>query len=357
MSTRSFVMRCDAAPVIGAGHLVRCVALALALQRQGHVVEFLSRPSRSAEEHLGGLGLQVTWSAETSGGVDDTLSETDADATIALALDRGAGCVLVDHYGADIAYLRALRTAGLAAAVIDDRADRDLRDADWLLNQNLGAPSLPYRTRPDAVLLLGPGYALLRPEFVLRRDRMQRTYGPDDRRVLVTFGGGDTSPYCLETLESLEHIEKPLEVRCVLGFDATQDRGLEALAETSHHAVELLRGVDSMAEQMCWADVSANAGGSTCWELLCLGVPMVVARLDAGETGNAATLPAAGLALAAESPAAVGQAVEALLADPARRRQLSLGGARLVDGAGADRAAVSLAAVAAPVGEVIRADH
>lgn len=350
-------MRCDATPVIGAGHLVRCVALALALQRQGHVVEFLSRPSRLAEEHLEGHRLQVTWSADASGGVDDTLSEMDAEATIALAFDRGAGCVLVDHYGADIAYLRTLRAAGLTVAVIDDRADRDLRDVDWLLNQNLGATSLRYRTRPGAVMLLGPGYALLRPEFAFLRDSLQRTYGSDDRRVLVTFGGGDTFPYCLEALESLGRIGRRLEVRCVLGSDATQDRGLGVLAEKSKHVVELLRGVDSMAEQMCWADVSVNAGGSTCWELLCLGVPMVVARLNADDTGNASTLPAAGLACGVESPAAAGPAVEALLADPARRQQLSLDGAQLVDGAGADRAAVSLAAVAEPVEGVIRADH
>ena len=108
-----------------------------------------------------------------------------------------------------------------------------------------------------------------------------------------------------------------------------------------------------MADAMCWADVSVNAGGSTCWELMTLGVPMIVARLDPDETGNAVTLPAAGLAIGASSPLEAGRGIDGLLCDATLRERLSRQGMQLVDGTGAARAAESLARLLTRVDEVV----
>jgi spore coat polysaccharide biosynthesis predicted glycosyltransferase SpsG len=120
--------------------------------------------------------------------------------------------------------------------------------------------------------------------------------------VLVTLGGGDTADLCATVLE----------------------------------------GLDDMATQMSWCDVSVNAGGSTCWELLCLGVPMVVMALSSDQSRNPPALMEAGVAVAVGTPPEAAAAVLELLDDPARRAAQSHTGTTLVDGAGAARAAASL---------------
>jgi UDP-2,4-diacetamido-2,4,6-trideoxy-beta-L-altropyranose hydrolase len=272
-------------------------------------------------------------------GVEGDLSQLDLEVTVETTRAAGSDCVVVDHYGARAAYFEGIKAAGLKLAVIDDRADRDLRAADWVLNQNMAASTLEHRVGPQATLLLGLRYALLRPEFPAARAALDRRFSTEDRRVLVTLGGGETTDLCSSVLAALEEVEQELEVRCVVACPSEE---LGARARRSRHQVAILAGVGDMATQMAWCDVSVNAGGSTCWELLCLGVPMVVTALSSDQSRNPPALAEAGVAVALASPLEAAAAVAGLLDDPARRASMSQAGMTLVDGAGAGRAAGSL---------------
>jgi UDP-2,4-diacetamido-2,4,6-trideoxy-beta-L-altropyranose hydrolase len=266
------------------------------------------------------------------------LSETDLERTIEIAHESGSNLVVVDHYGADAAYFEAIRAAGLTLAVIDDRADRDLRAASVIVNQSIAAPTLDIQASTEATLLLGPRYALLRPEFAATRATLERRFTAGDKRVLVTLGGGDTADLCIAVIEAVQDVDSRLEIRCI-ATDASE--ALERAAGNSPHSVTVLPGVDTPAEHMAWCDVSVNAGGSTCWELLCLGVPMIVLALSSDQRRNPPALQSAGVALAVDSPAAAARAVPTLLADPGRRSGMSAAGMELVDGAGAARVTAS----------------
>ena len=337
--TLRIVIRCDGSPATGAGHVTRCRALASALLDQGLEPIFVTRAQTFGLAILESAGFACK--SIPTFGPENALEEGDLEATIAAAQDGGTACVLVDHYGAAPWYFEALRNAGLTLAVIDDVAERDLRAANWILNQNLGATDLPYRTSEDAVFLVEPVYALLRPEFGAARASLSREFSAEDRRVLVSLGGGDTANLCADVLSGLEAVTRPLEVRCIVTdsvIPATVERRLKASA----HDVTLLRGVDDMAAQMTWADVSLNAGGSTCWELLCLGVPMIVVALSSDQRRIPQALEEAGLARRITSVDAAGQAVVTVLADPKERAEMSFRGQTLVDGRGAQRVATSL---------------
>lgn len=339
-SRTALLVRLDATPEIGAGHATRCGALAHALRSLGARVAFAATPA-SAERVSplveAGFAVHEVPAADVR-----ALGPADLAATVETAEAVGAAGVLVDHYGADGSYLDGLRAAGLDVAVVDDLADRDLSAARWVLNQTLGAEALPY---PEgAVTALGPAYALLRAQFADERARLLRSFEPGDRRVLVTYGGGDTALVAGRALAALDAVELPLEVRVALGSDAPPPRTLADAARRSHHAVELLGHVRAMAREMAWADVSLNAGGSSCWELACLGTPMVVTPLSRDQVPIASALDTAGAALAVPEPAleGAGAVVDALLRAPRRRAALSAAASRLVDGHGAHRAAASL---------------
>jgi UDP-2,4-diacetamido-2,4,6-trideoxy-beta-L-altropyranose hydrolase len=337
VTPQGILVRLDSTPEIGAGHAVRCHALALALRFRRVPVAFATQAPLRV--HLAAIerdGFPVTPlpTADVR-----ALGPADLEATAALAVAQGAGCVLVDHYGADAAYLRGLARSGFDVAVVDDLADRDLSDACWILNQNLGAERIAY-PGPAA---LGLRYAMLRPQFAADRARTARTFAAENRNLLVTYGGGDTSELVARVLDGLEQSAPGLDVRIILATTGRPTVHVDVLGG-ARHQVGLLGKVADMGTQMAWADVSLNAGGSTCWELACLGTPMVATALSPDQEPNVRALVSAGAAVAVgaaeleNAPAVAG----ALLADPVRRAAMSRVASSLVDGRGAARAAASL---------------
>ena len=75
---------------------------------------------------------------------------------------------------------------GARVAVIDDLADRR-HDCDLLIDQNLGRRASDYagRTPAGCRLLIGPQYALLRPEFAALRAALE--VGADAKFIDLTF--------------------------------------------------------------------------------------------------------------------------------------------------------------------------
>lgn len=328
------VIRCDGSGSLGLGHVSRCLSLARALRSLGVPVLFAMRPLEEAVlTRVADAGFPVS-RLPLPAGESDVLGADDLGALLETATGAGASTVLVDHYGASAEYLGILRSRGLGLAVIDDVGDRDLSAADWILNQNLGAEALSVRHRPGAALLLGPRYALLRPEFARIRAEQRRSFYADDRRVLLTLGGGDARAALRALLESLEDFSRALELR-LLG------RTLPSLTGLASHRVEALQDPPDVAASMAWADLSVNAAGSTCWELACLGIPMLLAVLSPDQEAIAAALVRYGAAVAfsARDPSDLPARVEDLLGRPERRRVLSEVGRGLVDGRGAERAA------------------
>ncbi|MCB9850404.1 MAG: UDP-2,4-diacetamido-2,4,6-trideoxy-beta-L-altropyranose hydrolase [Phycisphaerales bacterium] len=355
---RNIVIRCDGGPDIGMGHVVRCLALARALASRSIRARFAMRgPQGGAADRVRDAGFPVD-AVGTASQCGAWLDDADCRATIEYAGAADAAVVLVDHYRADPEYLAKLADAGLRVALIDDVADRDLIAADWILNQNPAGLSLKYRVRDDCTVLRGPEYALLRPEFADARASLHRECHDDAWRVLITLGGSDVAARLAAIVEALEPARRTLDVRCVLAGSADNAVLVQAAGD-SRHRVQVLTDVADMAAQMAWADVAVTAGGSTCWELCCLGVPMVVTELSGDQTYNTAFLGERGIAVnvgrwdGAATPTSAAEAVGALLGDATKRSAMSERGAALVDGRGADRVADSLGVLVHARGEVV----
>lgn len=202
------VFRTDASIQIGTGHVMRCLTLADELTRQGHECRFICR------EHPGHLGCLVN-----SKGYDLTLlpppsdqplqqtnSETDdyelwlgapwqedARQTLDAISSLNPDWLVVDHYALDAHWERTLSSTVDKIMVIDDLANRP-HECTLLLDQNLGRIASDY----DELLpttcqrLIGPRYALLRPEFAaLREQSLKRRGKPELKRILISLGGVD----------------------------------------------------------------------------------------------------------------------------------------------------------------------
>ena len=331
------LFRADASTEIGAGHVMRALALADAFQRRGGRCLFaLNREAEPLHEMLIRRDHEVTSLSAPSG------SPGDIESVSALCRERGAVALIVDGSFAGLDYERELAARGVSVVAIDDGAGRETA-ALVLVNPNAGAERADYHCDRPGVRLCGPRYALLRPEFVQRRRRRRPTASPHPC-VLISFGGSDPAGGTARALDCLPDSPK-LRVIAVLG--AQQARTAETLeaaerAARRGHAVEVMVSPPDMAALMTAADAAISAGGGTLLELAHLGCPALAFVVADNQSRGCRALAAAGCLAGGEDLRELGDAelsgqIAAFLADPGRRRASADRARKLVDGLGASR--------------------
>jgi UDP-2,4-diacetamido-2,4,6-trideoxy-beta-L-altropyranose hydrolase len=276
----------------------------------------------------------------------------DADETRAALAAAPPDWLVVDHYALDARWQRAARPAGTRLMAIDDLADRP-HECDLLLDQNLGHEAGDYDGLVPAACtrLVGPRYALLRPEFAEMRAAAlaRRAEGRGLRHLLVTMGGVDRADATSAVLTALLAAPLPADCRItvVMGGQAPALERVRALAARMPWPTEVAVDVPDMADRMAEADLAIGAGGATTWERCALGLPGITVETADNQAGIAAALARAGAGLAPGALAERGfaRALRAALAeasDPARLRALSQAAAAICDGEGAGRVLAGL---------------
>lgn len=302
------VFRADASYAIGSGHVVRCATLARQLRDLEWDVTFLCRGDLPGNFNSwieaqgfnlitlpGGAGEQV------HGGYDDWLGvsmQSEIEQACA-AIDR-IGCadwLVVDHYAINREWETALKAVASKTLVLDDLADRR-HNCDLLLDQNYCRGfEVRYKdlVPTECVQLLGPTYALLRPEFASLA-KSKRALSEPPRSVLAFFGGTDPcglSGIAIEALRMLKQNIPALEADIVMGAANQHQRGLvERYSELEW--LRLHGQVSNLAELMRNADLALGAGGGTLWERCLLGLPSVVAVASDNQRESCEALAAAG---------------------------------------------------------------
>ncbi|WP_165176968.1 UDP-2,4-diacetamido-2,4,6-trideoxy-beta-L-altropyranose hydrolase [Desulfovibrio sp. ZJ369] len=277
MST--ILIRADAAPRMGTGHVMRCLALAQAARREGLDVQMICRlgvdwlRERLAREDIPLHGLPAM--PPVAEAPDDLLRQLQTANLPAPGTATVPIWVVLDGYHFDTACQKAVMQAGYRLLVIDDYAHLPEYHCDVLLNQNIGAELLTYQGNIGRKLL-GLDYVLLRQEFWdAQKKAQQRSRPAQPRNILVTLGGGNC----------IEHLEKVAADMClpelagrtirVIQGAMDADRIREAFAQCPAQ-LEILPRVGDMPALLLDTDLCITAGGSTCWELCCLGVPFLV---------------------------------------------------------------------------------
>ncbi len=336
------VFRFDASPRTGAGHAVRCLALAEALAASGWRCALASGAAASAVvpalQRCGHERLELACAAAEEAGA------------LAGRWPRGCGLLVVDHYGREAAFEGACRPWARRVMVINDLADR-AHDCDVLLDQTPGRRPEDYATLvPGGCrLLLGPRYALLRPQFAAARGaalKRRRAGGPV-RRILVFLGATDPDNVTATVLEGIGRAGVAAEVDVVMGAGAPHLAAVRAQAEamSGKVPVTVTVGAGDMAALMAAADMAVGAAVAASWERCCLGLPAVVLVVAENQRAGAKALAAAGAARLLEGPAAitaehVAAAVDDLCRSADERRRMGLAAADLCDGRGVARVVV-----------------
>lgn len=349
------VFRTDASLQIGTGHVMRCLTLADALRERGAQSTFICRPHAG---HLLDLIQQRGHTANVLAPADDAFTATadpthakwlgtdwasDAAQTLQALSGQVADWLVIDHYALDRRWEQALRPHTRRIMVIDDLADRP-HDCDLLLDQNLGRQAKDYGglLSRHTQTLIGPAYALLRPEFAQWREHsLQRRAQPQLKNLLITMGGVDQDNTTGQVLDALTRCElrTDLRITVVMGPTAPWLAQVQAHAAAMPRSTQVLAGVSNMAQLMAQSDLCIGAAGSTSWERCCLGLPTIQLVLAANQKEINAALELAESVLTVQLDDLKTElpSVFAQLASPAVLCRLSKNAAVVCDGLGASK--------------------
>jgi UDP-2,4-diacetamido-2,4,6-trideoxy-beta-L-altropyranose hydrolase len=298
------VIRVDSSDRIGSGHLMRCLSLAYCLRKHGATIQFISREHpehlirRAEDESYQVMRLPAPLPGSTTDGeyaswrgVPETL---DANETIAAIGEACPDWLVVDHYGLGREFESVVAPFVKRMMVIDDIGRAHA--CDLLLDQNWVGNNGP--TRYDGLVpehccrLLGPGYALLQPEYATLQRR--RSDHSAVRRVLVFFGGSDQTN---ETGKVLKALSQPRHAGLVVDIVLGSAHPMAAQIRRSAARRPLTRvhsSIPSLASLIADADVCIGAAGTTTWERLSLEVPSIVVTQSDNQVSTAKALAQSG---------------------------------------------------------------
>ncbi|MFB7947233.1 hypothetical protein ACFC6L_20205 [Kitasatospora phosalacinea] len=341
-------LRADASAAVGGGHVMRCLALAEELRRQGAEAVLLG-----SVDGLDWLrGQLAERRLELLPGPSDPAGLVEA--ARAAALDA----VVLDSYALAAECSAALRSAGLPVAVIVDGSTRG-QSADLVIDQALGSPDmssvLPETTggaggeRPHR--LGGFEHALVRGAVLAARDGAGPGPGSGPGavpHVLCFFGATDPYGAAPDAVAALLATGLPVRLTVVAAGPGVRG-AVEALAVGPGQVVRVTPPVADLPGLAREADAVVTAAGSSVLDLLCLGRAVAVLVVAEAQWPVYRAVVDAGLVVglgALESLRGAGgarvravAALRELLADGSARAGLGRRGAAAVDGAGCARVA------------------
>ena len=212
-------------------------------------------------------------------------------------------------------------------------------------------------------ILAGPWCAMTLGDLGADVIKVENPDGGDDTRHLGTaIQGGERTYYlCVNRNKRSIAIDfrTPEGQQIIRGLAAQSDVLIEnyKLGDLARYGLDyetlraglrlpgarLRRNVTDMPELMRWADLAVTAGGSTCWEAACLGLPLCSLVIAENQLASARRLARAGTAEVMEpgpagwEPDKLAGVLDALAHNSARRAQMTTAGRALVDGRGAER--------------------
>lgn len=283
------VFRVDSSITIGAGHLSRCMTLAEELIKRGASVQFICR------EHKGNLiallenkgiatgVLPMMKNACNKNGLHDewlgATEEQDSRDTLSIIGETSPDWLIIDHYSVSRKWQIKLKEQVKNILVIDDLIDKP-QYCDALLNQNFIIDGqLKYKdlVTKNCDLLLGPDYALLKPEYLATRNALTEKNNSVER-VLIFFTTGDDAGETLKAMQGVNRCENVHHVDVVVGLNNQYKTEIENYCAENNWLYHCQ--IDYMHDLIAKADLIIGGCGASTWERCTLGAVAVCVILS-----------------------------------------------------------------------------
>lgn len=273
-------LRVDGGKDIGMGHIMRSMALANDLKKDGEILRdfYITKNEPSAVKKLRENDFEVIT-------IDKDLSyEEEIEKVKKIIKKEEVNKLITDSYEIDQNYLIEMRKVVDKLVTVHDYAPFAF-PSHVVINGNAYAENLDYESLyGDTEFRLGTDYLLLREEFrnlpeIEVRDRVQN--------ILITVGGYDLrnlTPNIIEALNSInfdemddQYIDKEnLHIYVVIGPSFDNLDQIVAEVKKSNLDISLNFNVKKMSKLMIKSDIAISSGGSTLYELAVTKTPALV---------------------------------------------------------------------------------
>ena len=337
------VLRTDGSTSLGLGHVARCLTIAEAIRAQGGLPEIaLGHSDRQVCRRIEETGIpfrrlrpkEMFEPQHIVGGSKIAIFDFSHRATRS-QLEEAA------HIFTN------LNQRGVSSLLIDGKGQECLSALSPMMVDTLVIPysgAEKQKVFPGAkVDVRGPRYMILDDSFLKKR---VTTYTPPPiaEKILVTAGGSDPKNLTLFFLKVLGKVTVPIRIRAVVGpsFSPNLIEAISSMAQVLPHPITLVQAPETLANEICEADLALSASGLTKYELAFSGTPSVLISIDASHAND--NLPFskigachdAGL-LSMANVDTVANVVEELILDRDRRCNLAAAGIAAIDGRGTNR--------------------
>lgn len=260
--------RVDASIHMGAGHLMRCLALAEALSEQHVECKFLVRAPTIpfCKERLEWRWQLIDIPQQVEQESEMCWLQQNCDIS-------GDDILLLDGYQFDADYINALQVLNVPVVLFDDNNDRGHITAQLVINGAANAEQLNYQgTMPKAMHCLGNKYRLLRAEF--------RTELPQPMHlrhsIAIIMGGSDSKGLIIPLLNELQHQQSEAPVRVLINNNYPHGEELQTTINKCDFAVQLVVNGPDLANIFSHSKLVISAAGGTQFELLAMHTPAVL---------------------------------------------------------------------------------
>lgn len=279
------LFRVDANTVIASGHLMRCIAIAEAVRKQGEDVLFLLAEDcftqRLQEKNIKYKILHTNWRK-----MEEELAQWEE-----IVEQYHPSWIVVDSYQVTETYLEKLSTLSKVMYIDDEKkykysVDALLRYIEWEQEEQYRKE---YEEKKTAILY-GLAYVPLREEFYPNIQNHEK------KTLLITTGGTDGENIGGRIIEKLaaDLVKKQIHCLMIVGGLNQYQKELQQLAK-EYAQVTLLYDVRNMGDCMRQADFAISAGGSTLYELCACQVPTICYSVAENQVPHAKALAKEGV--------------------------------------------------------------
>ncbi|VAX22662.1 hypothetical protein MNBD_NITROSPINAE02-1885 [hydrothermal vent metagenome] len=335
---KKIVYRVNADGKTGYGHLGRCISLSKFLEGEGYGAVFLLGPDQSGASVAFFRATDSTYQLP-----ENYDEEAEIEAMKQIINLENPSAAVVDLLESSLAMMETIYRSNIPLMAIDDICKNN-HMADIIVNAGPVAREDDYKgRRPE--LLLGSDYLMLRPQFARMAQGRKDNEEPDG--IYVSFGGSDPKNYTLRALDMFGTIKNDFSAFIVVGSGY---RNYDLLLDRATHSkvkADIRQNEKEPWRIMKWARVAVCSIGSTCWELMLMGVPCITLTQNDNQARYADELAARGVVIHFArnnefNNDELANTIEKLMGNREMRRGMAEKGRKLVDGKGLERVAKAL---------------
>ncbi|MFC1744000.1 UDP-2,4-diacetamido-2,4,6-trideoxy-beta-L-altropyranose hydrolase [Candidatus Riflebacteria bacterium] len=334
------LIRADADPEMGTGHVMRCLAIAQTWENLGGRSTFLGHwKNPYLQERV------VTPKIDFIEIIKPYTKHKDLKITLSQLnrLKRKTGqkpWLILDGYHFSDDFQKAIKESNFPLLVLDDTVNLKKYYADIILNPNFHCKKLIYPVSAETLILSGPEFFPLRKEF-LKISGRKKFFSSRAKKILITLGGSNQAQLLRKIVKAaIEFSFWALELTVIYNEELPDENVFIKKAKIKGHKIIFLKSVPQMAALMKEMDLIITAAGTTLLEASFLGIPCLTGYLARNQKINESGFKIAGAAISIgswrrASIKKIRTNLFELILESKKRRVLSKNAKQIVAGKGA----------------------